>query len=59
MEARIAALKTEVEALPTGSTKREGDAFGGRFEKANHNKNLLLWYMFWKILLSVCKKLDY
>ena len=38
MEARIAYLKTEGEALPTGITKGAGYKFGGRFEKSN-NKN--------------------
>ena len=59
MKARIAALKTEGEALPTGATKRSGYAFGGRFEKANHKNHWILWYMFWIIVWAVCNKLDY
>ena len=59
MEARIASLKNEGEALPTGAAKVAGDAFGSRFEKSNNKKQWILCYMFWKIVRAVCKKLYY
>ena len=39
MEARIAALKTEVEALPSGAAKGAGYEFGQGFENSNHNNH--------------------